>query len=178
MTRLYHTPISPGAPGLSAVVNAPLGQLDEALPDLSNLPMVGKVLTTPFDNNTDSWAVVPGLSFDVVADRIYSFRYVFQITADVVDGNGFRIGVDGSCVVSAFSCLGLVTDQTASLRTSFFSNTLSAMQGYLGVNTLVILEGSLTVTSAGSLYPVFCQGVTAGTVASVQWASGILRRQT
>jgi hypothetical protein len=114
------------------------------------------VLTSQFDKTSNTTlSEVTGLSIDVVAGNTYIFNAVLQTTDG---GGGGKIAINGSCTSSMFIAGFSVFAAATSL------GTVVANGNGLGC---VIVEGSITVSASGTLYPEFAQNSSNASASSV-----------
>ena len=115
-------------------------------------------VTTNFNATSNTTlANITGLTANVATSGTYKFRAVLYTTSDVTAGVKFSIG--GTAVATSIIYEALVTD--AGLTTQTRGTALAATVGAVTAVTAAycVIEGIITVTTAGTLTVQFAQNV-------------------
>lgn len=115
-----------------------------------------EVLASQFDKTSNTTlSEVTGLSINVVAGNTYIFKAVLQIAEG---GGGFKVAINGACTASAFSA-GVYVFAPVTNMGDVVCNGVAT--------TCIPVEGSITVSASGTLYPEFAQNASNASVSSV-----------
>jgi hypothetical protein len=119
-----------------------------------------KTLTTQFDKTNNTPTSIADLSIDVVAGSQYIFKGVFPSLGE--GAAGVRFGLNGTCTYSAFlvtalTVYGVAPYSAAAYESDFSDSVLSTDEA---PQYLTMLDGSITVTGNGAIYPMFAQSNT------------------
>jgi hypothetical protein len=126
---------------------------------ISSTPSI-EILATQFDKTNNTYSIISELSIDVVSGNTYIFRGVLQTTSESAAGINITLG--GTCTSSTlFYTLALLDSSTITYLNSSASIFESGVISSNGLTAaLIYIDGSITVTGDGAIYPMFSQAVT------------------
>jgi hypothetical protein len=125
------------------------------------------VVNTQFDKAANLTFEAPHeLVIDVEAGKTYRFRAILYITADAT--GGAKIRMSGDCVPSALVYDYRIMDSSATPPAYIAGGRDTALAtvitgGAAGVTLEAVINGTVTIGTAGSLAPQFAQSVANGT---------------
>ncbi len=153
------------------VINATNGSVKTTVNQGTNTDsgtMSTVVLGSDVANSTTSYADVTGLNFPVVANSTYTFRALVSYTAALTT-TGSRWSVNGGSLT--FSNLNYSsrytltsTSETANGGVTAFDSPAAANASSLTDGNLAVIEGNITVTSAGTVAIRFASEVGASAI--------------
>lgn len=109
---------------------------------------------------------VTGLSKTVEAGGVYNFKAVLPVTVN--NTPGAKVAIGGTCTVSNINATALYyTASTVTVASTTSTTLATAIGGGAFAYTLIVIEGTCTVSANGTLTIMFAQHVSNATASDV-----------
>jgi len=120
-------------------------------------------VSSQFDKTNATLANITGLSRNVEAGKSYAFRAVLHFAATAGGGHKYAMGGTATATAVIYEILS-IGNATSAFRITSRQTALGGYAGNAGsVAGITIIEGHITVNTAGTLVPQFAQNAASGT---------------
>jgi hypothetical protein len=124
-----------------------------------------KALAAQFDKTNTTLANITGLTFDLKAGKKYKFRFKCDTTLSSAGGEKYAISGTATATAINYTIVSTTTAAGLPIITQATAlDTAGSNGGYgAGVNSVIVVEGSITVNAAGTITVQFAQAAASGT---------------